>query len=154
MTGKTARKAGDGAEMTFKAATQGYEKFAEQARSKIDEAAKAYDEFAVLGKETSEAVMAASNAYARGWEQLTAEWLSFSKQSVEGGIATTKALMGARTIQEVVDLQATFAKAQFDQFVSQGAKFGEMATKVAQETFEPLNQRATVAVEKFIKLAA
>jgi phasin family protein len=153
MTGKT-RKAGETAETVFASATQGYEKFAEQARSKMDEAVKAYDEFAVLGKETADAVMAASNAYAKGWEQFAAEWVSFSKQSVEEGIATTKALMGARTIQEVVDLQATFAKAQFDQLVSQGAKFGEMATKVAQETFEPLNQRATVAVEKFIKLAA
>jgi phasin family protein len=153
MTVKT-RKADDAAETAFTSATQGYEKFAEQARSKMGEAVKAYDEFAVLGKETADAMMAASNACAKGWEQFAAEWVSFSKQSVEESIATTKALMSARTIQEVVDLQATFAKAQFDQFVSQGAKFGEMATKVAQETFEPLNQRATVAVEKFIKLAA
>jgi phasin family protein len=154
MNGKTAKKAGDAAETAFTSATLGYEKLAEQTRSKMGEAAKAFDEFAVLGKDTAEAVRAASTAYAKGLEQLTAEWLSFSKQSVEEGIATTKALMGARTIQEVMDLQTTFAKAQFDQFVNRGAKFGEMATKVAQETFEPLNQRATVAVEKFIKLAA
>lgn len=154
MNAKTAKKAGDTAETVFQSASLGYEKFAEQARSRMGDAAKAYDEFAVFGKDTADAMMAASNAYAKGLEQLTAEWLSFSKQSVEEGIATTKALMGARTIQEVVDLQATFAKAQFDQFVSQGAKFGELATKVAQESFEPLNQRATVAVEKFIKLAA
>lgn len=154
MNGKTARKAGDAAEATLGASLQGYEKFAEQTRAKMGDAAKAYDDFTVLGKETANAVMAASTAYTKGLEQLTAEWLSFSKQSVEEGIATTKALMGARTIQEVVDLQATFAKAQFDQMVNQSAKFGEMATKVAQETFEPINARATLAVEKFIKLAA
>jgi len=154
-TVKTAKKTGaEAAETVFKSAAQGYEQFAAQAKSKMDKTVKAYDEFTVIGKETADAVTAAANAYAKGVEQLTAEWLSFSKQSVEDGIATTKALLGARTIQEMVDLQTTFAKSQFDQLMSQGTKFGEMATKVAQETFEPLNHRATVAVEKFIKLAA
>lgn len=154
MNPKTTKKPAEAAETVFKTAAEGYEKMAARAKSKMDEAVKAYDELAVLGKETADALMAASTAYAKGLEQLTAEWLSFSKQSVEEGITTTKALLGARTIQEVVDLQANFAKAQFDQFMTQGAKLGELATKVAQETFEPLNARATVAVEKFIKLAA
>src|SRR5690606_32783217 len=127
---KTAKKPAEGAETVFKSAAEGYEKLAEQAKTKMDEAVKAYDDLAVLSKETADAVMAASTAYAKGMEQLTAEWLSFSKQSVEEGIATTKALLGARTIQEVVDLQANFAKSQFDQIMNQGAKLGEMATKV------------------------
>lgn len=154
MNPKSTKKPTEAAESVFKTATDGYEKMTAEAKSRMDEAVKAYDEFAVLGKETADAMMAASTAYAKGLEQLTAEWLSFSKQSVEEGIATTKALLGARTIQEVVDLQANFTKAQFDQIMTQGAKFGEMATKVAQETFEPLNARASLAVEKFIKLAA
>ena len=138
----------------MKSSTEQYEKAFGGAKTQLDEALKQYDQFTVFGKDNVDAVMAASNAYAKGFETLTSELLNLSKHSMEESIAATKALFGAKTLQEMIELQTTLARTTFDKMISQTTRVGEVATKVAQDAFEPLTNRVSHAVEKFTKLAA
>lgn len=136
-----------------KAGAETYEKAFATAKQRIDEAVRNYDELAAFGKGNVDAVVAAGSAYTRGCEQISAEVMAFGKQSVEESIAAAKALFGARTVQEALDLQTSFAKTWLDAWLSQSSKLGELATKVAQETAEPISSRMSVAVDRFVKTA-
>jgi phasin family protein len=136
-----------------KASTEGYEKAFAGYRLP-GEFARNYDELAVNGKANLEAFVAAGTAYTKGIEALGAEWAAFTKQVVEDNISTAKACMGAKTLQELIELQSQFARSSLDGFMTRSTKVGELATKVAQETAEPLNARFTAVVEKFSKAAA
>lgn len=144
----------EAAERAIKAATDGYEQAFTAAKDKVDEAMQGYDELTLFGRENVDAWMSAGNAYAKGVEQIAADWFEFSKQSMEEGVQATRAILGAKTLQASVDLQTAFAKTQFDHFVSQGTKVGELMTKVAQDAAEPLNGRMAAAVEKFGRVAS
>ena len=137
----------------MKAATENYEKMFTTAKEKVDEAVKGYDQFAVFGKENVEAFVAAGNVATKGMESLTAEWLTYGKQSIEDSISATKAMMGAKTLQELIDLQTAFTKSSLDSFVNQGTKVTELTAKVAQDTFAPINGRVNAAVDKVVKAA-
>ena len=141
--------AGQDAMQSFmKAGTEGYEKAFESARVKAEELVKGYDEFAVTGKDNVEAMVAASTAYTKGMEAIAGEWMAFAKTALELNMSNAKTVMGAKTLQEVMDLQTGFAKSNFEEFVSQSTKVGELAAKVAQDTMEPINARVTLAMGK------
>ena len=114
-------------------------------------AVKGFEQFNSLGKDNIVAVVAFSTTYAKGIEAINAELMAFAKKSIEDGVSATKALMGAKTVKELVDLQSDFAKTSFDELMSKTSKLGEMCAKVTQEAFEPINARVSDTMEKFAK---
>ena len=134
----------------MKAKTNG-SKAAEAGVQGFEAAVKGFEQFKGLGKDNMEAVVAFSTTYAKGIEAINAELMAFAKKSIEDGVTATKALMGAKTVKELVDLQSDFAKTSFDELMSKTSKLGEMYAKVTQQAFEPFNARVTVTMEKFGK---
>lgn len=141
-------------ENAVKSGTENYEKAFASARKQIDEAIRNYDDVAAFGKDNFEAAVAAGNAYAKGVEALSSEVLAFQKQSLESGVATAKALFTAKTVQEAMDIQAGFAKSYMESLLNQSSKLGELSTKVAQQTADPLQSRFNAAVQKWTNTVA
>lgn len=141
-------------EQFVKAGAEGYEKAFATAQDRMQDMMKNYDEMAALGQKTMAAFMASGTAYAKGYETLSAEMLAFSKQSMEEGAAVARAAMTVKSLQELIDLQTGFAKSSLDQAMAQGTKMSEIATKLAQDTVEPLNEQFTAAFDSVTKAKA
>ncbi len=129
--------------------TQDMEKVKTMSKEKVNPAAKSVEEFNAFGKDVWEAFLASSKVAAKGVEALNAECMAYTKVLLEDGAAASKAMVKAKTMQELVDLQTEFARSCFDSYMSQSTKLGEMTAKTAQEAFEPLNARFQAATEKF-----
>ncbi len=56
-------------------------------------------------------------------------------------------VLGAKSLNEVVDLQNTFTKGAFDAFVAESAKISELSVKTASEAIQPLKARVDQTVE-------
>ncbi len=140
-----------GFETVVSAGKEQVEKVFAMGKERIEAAVKSYEDVAAFNKQSVEAVVAAGNVAAKGLEGLNAEVLAFSKAQIEDTVAAAKAMMGVKTLQELVDLHSGYAKTAFDAFVSETTKLGELSTKLAQETFEPINAQVKAAVEKFAK---
>jgi phasin family protein len=125
----------------FQASTENYGKAFATARERAEEFVKGYDDVAFGGKETIDAMVKAGTAYTKGIEAISAEWMAFGRQMMEDNISVTKKVMGAKTLREAMDLQSEFARTSFDGAMAQTTKIGEMATKVAQESVEPINSQ-------------
>ncbi|MEM9878973.1 MAG: phasin family protein [Pseudomonadota bacterium] len=133
------------------AATKNIEKSFEMTKKGMDEAVKGFDEIASFSKENVDAVMASSNAAAKGMESLNAELFAYSKSSIEEGMAAAKALTSAKNLREFFDIQNSMMKTSYDRFVSESSKFSEMGLKIASEVAEPVNARMAVVMEKVSK---
>ena len=103
--------------------------------------------FANLGKDNLSAVIASGNALAKGLEGLNQQILSFAGAAVHHNIEATSALLGAKSLQDVVELQRDYALRSFDRAVNDSAKLTEMGTRVAQDAFAPLQSRVAVAIK-------
>lgn len=139
---------------TTEAATKNFEKSFEMTKKQIEEAQKSFGDLGGFSKENIEALVASTNAAAKGAEQLSAEVMSYSKKSVEDTLAAVKTLSGAKNLREYFDLQNSLAKESYDSFVSEAGRFTEMYMKLANEIFEPVNSRVTAAAERFGRVAS
>ncbi|MBL6952015.1 MAG: phasin family protein [Alphaproteobacteria bacterium] len=137
-----------------KASTESYENAFTGIRGKAGDLVQGYDEIAATGKENMEILSAAGTAYGKGVEAIGGEWMNFAKKMMDTNVQATKAILGAKSLNEVMDLQSEFMRGSFDGLMAQSTKIGELATKVAQDAAEPINAQLTATVEKWHKNAA
>ena len=98
-------------------------------------------------KKNVEAVVASVTAATKGAEALGAQVLAFSKSAVESQASAAKALTGARSVQEVVELQTGFAKSALETYIGQLNSASEIVSAAVKDAIKPLNERATALVE-------
>ena len=135
--------------------TKGYEQYFAAARDQLTKlfpsAAKNFDDLAEFNKGNFDAFLAASNAAAKGFETLSQQMIAYNQKAVETSMATAKALLGCKTVQDVVEVHSDLTRKGIDEWVAEGTKLSELTVKVANETAEPINSRLTEAVDRFMK---
>ena len=122
---------------------------------KASEAAfKGYDQYASVAKGHYDAVAKSFDILHKGFEDVSKAWYAYTRTSVDAGVDFSKKVMGAKSVNEVVDLQNEYAKTSFDSFVAESTKLSEMTVKTANEAIEPIKARVDETVETFSKAAA
>ena len=117
-------------------------------KDSIEKSMTALGEANAHSKKNLEAVVASVTAATKGAEALGAEAMAYSKKAVENQVAAAKSLAGAKSVQEVVELQTAYAKSAMEAYVSQMNKASEMVAASVKECFLPINERVTALVEK------
>jgi hypothetical protein len=111
------------------AAQKGYEQAVTMTKEQVEKArtavAKGVDEMSTLGKDNVDAVVQAGTIYAKGVEVMGKEFMSYAQARMESNMAAMKAMMGARTLKELVDLQTEYARSSFDQMVTDDQAVGD-----------------------------
>jgi phasin family protein len=74
--------------------------------------------------------------------------VAFSKKAMEDQVAAAKTLASAKSVQEVVELQTSFAKTAFENYVAEMNKMAETVSASVKESVTPLNERVTALVER------
>ncbi len=141
-------------EKAVKTATDAAERAIAASKEQIEKVVKGYDDAASFSKANADALVAAGTTATKGAETINAEVLAFAKSQYEDNLAATKALFGAKTLQEVIELQNGFAKSAFEAYAAHATKLSEVSAKLAQDTFAPINAQVQATVEKLIKPVA
>jgi phasin family protein len=135
---------------TLKTSTEKYASAGTQAfKDAIEKSLTALSDMNTHSKSNLEAVVASVTAATKGAETLGAHALAFSKKSMEDQVAAAKALTSARSVQEVVELQTSWAKTTMEAYMAEMNKASEIVAASVKETMTPINARVTAAVEKF-----
>ncbi len=119
-----------------------------------NQAIKGYEDLVQFNKDTMDVMVKSSTILVQGVQDLSKSWLGLAQESIQEQMAASKALMGAKTLKEVIDLQSSLAKSQFDKVMAESSKLSESGMKLAEEALAPINGHLSVAVEKFSKLSA
>jgi phasin family protein len=113
-----------------------------------------YEELADLGRENFAAVLRSNAALTEGLEAIGKEMIGYARHSFESVAETATALLGAKTFEDVVQLNTEFAKASMERLIERSQKLSEMSMKVANETLAPLGTRVEAAVQRLAKPVA
>ena len=116
------------------------EKSVSQARDAYAKMKTAADEATGLVEGTLETVR--EGTFAIGVKALDA-----AKTNSDASFALAKDLFGAKTMSEVIELQSTFARKQFDAFGAQFKEFQKLTEKLVTDTTKPVAEK----VEKTFK---
>lgn len=142
-------------EEAVKTAVSTGEQFVASAQEQIEKAGIAftegYDEFAVIQKDGLDAWIKAGTILAQGVEDLSKAYFALAQETAASGSETAQAILAAKSLQEIVDLQNDFARKAFDKSVAESQKLSELSMKIANEAFGPLQAQFNTAVEKAFK---
>ncbi|MES3029866.1 MAG: TIGR01841 family phasin [Pseudomonadota bacterium] len=114
----------------------------------VEKSLASLNEVNAHSKKNLEAVIASVTASTKGAEAIGAQAMAYSKKAVENQVAAAKSLSGAKSIQEVVELQTNYAKSAFEAYIAEFSKMSEMMSASVKESVKPLNERVTAAVER------
>ena len=145
-------------EQAMKVTTESYEQAISTTKEQAGKASeaffKSYDEATALNKESIDAVVQAGEVLTKGAETVGKAYYEITQASAEASVEATKAMMGAKTAKEFVEIQAEFARTSYDNFLSESTRLSEMSVKVANEAFEPLQKQLNTSLEKAFKASA
>ncbi len=113
----------------------------------VEKSMTALNELNAQSKRNLEAVVESVTAATKGAESLSAQAMAYTKKAMESQVEQARALSGARSVQEVVEMQTTYAKTAMEAYIAEMNKAAELMSSVVKESFRPLNERATSMVE-------
>jgi len=115
----------------------------------VEKSLASLNELNADSKKNLEALVASATASAKGAEALGAQAMAFSKAVFDTNVSAAKSLAGAKSVQEVVELQTAFAKTALETYMSEFGKMTETVSSSVKESMKPLNERVTAVVEKY-----
>jgi hypothetical protein len=68
------------------------------------------------------------------------EAADYTKKSVEARLALGEKLLGAKSLESVIQIQTAYARTAYDDFVGQATKMGELHSDLAKAAFRPAAQ--------------
>lgn len=114
----------------------------------VEKSLSALNELNGLSKRNLEAMVASVTAATKGAESLGAQAMNYSKRSMEDGVAATKALSTAKSLQEVVELQTAYAKTALETYLAEMNRMSETVATSVKDSLAPLNDRVTAVMER------
>jgi phasin family protein len=118
-------------------------------REGVDKSVAGLAELNAEGKKNLEALVASATAAQKGAETISAASLAYGKKSWEDGVAAAQSLAAARSVQELVELQTSWAKSAAETYLAEVTKLTDVFTASVKDSFKPINERVTASVEKF-----
>ncbi|MBV8912988.1 MAG: phasin family protein [Acetobacteraceae bacterium] len=110
---------------------------------------KTAEQFITFGQGNIEALVKSSQIVATGLQDITKQIAANTQAAVDESLSTFRALSTVRSLKEAFDLQANYARTAFEKVVAQTGQLTETSFKLAEQAFEPLAGRVTLAVESF-----
>ncbi len=110
---------------------------------------KTAEQFITFGQGNVEAVVKSSQIVASGLQNLSKQIAANAQTTFDETLSTMRALTTVRSIKEALELQATLARSTFEKAVAQTGQIADTSFKLAEQAFQPLANRLTLAAESF-----
>ena len=88
-----------------------------------------------LGQSNMDSTMRMFGDWNRNWQAIAAEMGDYTKRSFEEGSATLEKLMGSKSVGQAIEIQTSYAKRAYDNYMQQVTKIGGMYANVAKKAY-------------------
>jgi phasin family protein len=118
-----------------------------------DKAKAAFGDAGAFAKGNVEAVVESSKILASGIQEMSKGYVAETKSAFEAMTADVKELTTVKSPTEFFEKQSALMRKNFDAAVAASSKNSEAMLKLANEAFQPISTRVSLAVEKIKKAA-
>ncbi|MBB6307742.1 phasin family protein [Xanthobacter tagetidis] len=95
------------------------------------------EEFQKLSKDNIDAAMKSFGTLSKSAQAIAVEVADYTKTSFEQGTAALEKLLGAKSVEQAIEIQQSYLKSAYEGAVAQATKIGELYTELAKETYRP-----------------
>jgi len=98
------------------------------------------EEFQKASKDGFEASVRSFSEVNKGLQAIAAKFADYSKKSLEDGTRAFEQLMGAKSVDQAIEIQSQFAKKAYDTYIAEMSNLGEMYGPVARDAYKPIER--------------
>ena len=99
-----------------------------------------FGEFQKVGQRGFEAAVESYGKFNRAFQALATRTTENAKKAFEDTTRTFEQLLGAKSIEQVIEIQSQYAKRAYDNFVAEASKLGEWYVGLLQDASKPVEQ--------------
>ena len=101
---------------------------------------KQFEDLQKLSQGNVDSMMKLFGEWNKGWQAISAEMTDYSKRSFEDSAQTVEKLMTAKSVEQAVEIQTSFVKRSYEDYMQQFSKLGGMYAEFAKEAFRPVER--------------
>jgi len=90
-----------------------------------------------FGKESMDMAMTAFGAWAKNAQAIATEVADYSKKSFEDSAAAFEKLIGAKSLENAMEVQTEYLRSSYEEFVAESAKISELYADLARAAYKP-----------------
>ncbi len=91
-----------------------------------------------LGKDNFDASVKSIGEVNKGFQAIAAEVTDYTKKAFEEGTATFEKLAGAKSLEQAIEIQTSYAKKAYDAYMGEVTKLSEMYVDLAKGAYKPV----------------
>ncbi len=99
---------------------------------------KGFEEFQKVGKDGFDAAVKSFGEMNKGFQAIAAEVTDYSKKAFEDSTRCFEQLIGAKSVEQAVEIQSQYAKKAYDTYMAEMSKIGEMYAGLARDAYKPV----------------
>ena len=77
------------------------------------------------------------SGWAKSWQAVGAEINDYARRSFEDGSKAMETFMSARTVEQAVAIQSSYAKRSYEEYIAQMNRLGTMYADLTKDTAKP-----------------
>ena len=108
------------------------------------------EEFQRVGKDSFNASVRSLGEVNKGFQAIAATVTDYSKKVFEDGTRAFEQLVGAKSFEQVLEIQSQYAKKALDAYIAQASKLGEMYVDLARSAYKPVEQAVAKTAKKVV----
>jgi len=125
----------------------------QQVKQGVEKAMTTAEEFVSFNQGNVEAFVKSGQIWSTGMQDLSKQIAATAQSSLDEGVATFKALTGAKTLKDAFELQAAFVRSTVEKTLAESGKLTDASFKLTEQALAPITARVSVVVEKLAKAA-
>jgi hypothetical protein len=98
---------------------------------------KIADEFQNFGPANFDNYFRSFGELNKGFQGIAAEWTDYSKKVFENSTKAYEKMVGAKSVEDAIEVQTKYAKKAYDAHIAEMTKLGEMYASLIQTAFKP-----------------
>jgi hypothetical protein len=99
---------------------------------------QAFEEFQKVGKDGFGAAVRSLGDVNKGFQAIAAEVTNYSKRVFEDSTHAFEQLVGAKSVEQAIEIQTQYAKKAYDTHVAELTKLGEVYVGLARTAYQPV----------------
>lgn len=103
-------------------------------------------DFQKFGQASSEATVKMMSDWTKNWQAIASDLTDYSKRAFQDGQATFEKLINAKSMEQVIDIQTSYTRRAYEEYMQQMTKIGTMYSNFGREAYKPV-ARAVQSVQ-------
>ena len=96
---------------------------------------KNFEDMQKLGQTNVDSAMRMFGEWNKNWQAIAAEMGDYTKRSFEEGSVTLEKLIGSKSVGQAIEIQTSYAKRAYDDYMQQASKIGGMYANMAKKAY-------------------